>query len=421
MKKLRIGRLDDNEIVVSDSSVSRNHAELTIENDNVYYITDLNSTNGTFVNGNRIQGTVKLEYNDIVKVGTALVPWRNYLHVRPSAPSANPKREINPSQSVQYSNINNPSVNNEIKIVTAILSGIISILFLLPLFTWSNAFEFKVVSGIDFINELTDKNFEFENEMFNFRYYTLIISTLLMGIFSSALFLINLNIWKNMSPQITKNIITGLFISALCLVFLDIFLVLNRENLNRDIEFVSSIQLGSGAFISLICSFLLFFINHSKATFQAATTKSLFKYITFYMPIVMAICFFSNSIGWFNISNEKFDPSGFQTLYGLLFYQFSEQNPPDDLILGILGLLVYLVSVLILISIYDFKSEAKLIISWITLIIAIVVIVTIKSKPELRNLDQLKIGTGFILSIIANIALLIDLYSIKSNSRANGA
>src|SRR5262249_60970263 len=50
---LRIGRAADNEVVVSDLSVSRYHAELR-RSPRGYEIVDLNSHNGTYVNGQRV-------------------------------------------------------------------------------------------------------------------------------------------------------------------------------------------------------------------------------------------------------------------------------------------------------------------------------------------------------------------------------
>ena len=64
-----LGRKEDNSIVLSDLHVSGNHAKLVIKN-NVLYIEDLNSTNGTFVNSKKIEGRVKLFINDEVKIGT---------------------------------------------------------------------------------------------------------------------------------------------------------------------------------------------------------------------------------------------------------------------------------------------------------------------------------------------------------------
>ncbi len=79
MKTLNIGRNFDNEIVVQDPTVSRNHATLIL-NDYGYTIRDNSSSNGTFVNGNRVYGETQISRNDILKVGNALVPWMNYIN-----------------------------------------------------------------------------------------------------------------------------------------------------------------------------------------------------------------------------------------------------------------------------------------------------------------------------------------------------
>lgn len=65
---ISIGRKDENSIVLIDQHVSGNHAKLLIKND-ILFIEDLNSTNGTLVNGERISGKVKLYSKDVVKVG----------------------------------------------------------------------------------------------------------------------------------------------------------------------------------------------------------------------------------------------------------------------------------------------------------------------------------------------------------------
>lgn len=48
--RITIGRLPDNAIQIEDDSVSSHHAELIAEGDS-YRLRDLDSTNGTFVNG----------------------------------------------------------------------------------------------------------------------------------------------------------------------------------------------------------------------------------------------------------------------------------------------------------------------------------------------------------------------------------
>ncbi|MDR3593337.1 FHA domain-containing protein [Clostridium sp.] len=68
---LTIGRKDDNSIVLSDQHVSGNHAKIIIRN-NALFIEDLNSTNGTYLNKNKINGKVKLSNKDEIKIGTSI-------------------------------------------------------------------------------------------------------------------------------------------------------------------------------------------------------------------------------------------------------------------------------------------------------------------------------------------------------------
>ncbi|HUA27670.1 MAG TPA: FHA domain-containing protein [Streptosporangiaceae bacterium] len=67
---LRIGRANDNEVVVSDLSVSRYHAELRRSSRGGYEIVDLGSHNGTFVNGQRITSAPVTEA-DLIGIGPA--------------------------------------------------------------------------------------------------------------------------------------------------------------------------------------------------------------------------------------------------------------------------------------------------------------------------------------------------------------
>lgn len=60
----RMGRLTDNtEYTTFSAVVSRKHAELTHENSQ-YYISDKNSTNGTFINNKKIKSSEKVALND---------------------------------------------------------------------------------------------------------------------------------------------------------------------------------------------------------------------------------------------------------------------------------------------------------------------------------------------------------------------
>lgn len=70
---LRAGRLGSLEIVLDDSSVSRRHAEVR-HGDDGWAVRDLDSTNGTYVNGVRIgHGDQPLKARDIVQFGKVAV------------------------------------------------------------------------------------------------------------------------------------------------------------------------------------------------------------------------------------------------------------------------------------------------------------------------------------------------------------
>ncbi len=67
---LRIGRADQNEIVVNERGVSRFHCQITRSGAKLY-IEDLNSTNGTRINGRRLVGQYAVSIGDELSIGEA--------------------------------------------------------------------------------------------------------------------------------------------------------------------------------------------------------------------------------------------------------------------------------------------------------------------------------------------------------------
>ena len=65
--KITLGRSKDNDLVISDNTVSRHHAEVR-KSDKGHIIVDLGSYNGTKVNGKLVQ-VAPLSHNDMVQVG----------------------------------------------------------------------------------------------------------------------------------------------------------------------------------------------------------------------------------------------------------------------------------------------------------------------------------------------------------------
>ncbi len=71
---LAIGRLEDNDIVLNDTNVSRKHAEFVCAAGEVM-VHDLGSTNGTKVNGVVVHGEQLLQHGDVINFGTAQVTF----------------------------------------------------------------------------------------------------------------------------------------------------------------------------------------------------------------------------------------------------------------------------------------------------------------------------------------------------------
>jgi len=70
-----IGRDPGNDIIVADDEVSAQHARISFREQG-FWVEDLQSTNGTFVNGLRIEGPIRLREEDLVKMGHTLLKFR---------------------------------------------------------------------------------------------------------------------------------------------------------------------------------------------------------------------------------------------------------------------------------------------------------------------------------------------------------
>jgi predicted component of type VI protein secretion system len=66
-----LGRDLNNDIVINDPEISRRHSRLFLQG-NSYVLEDLGSTNGTFVNGQRLMGPHVLRPGDVVTFGERL-------------------------------------------------------------------------------------------------------------------------------------------------------------------------------------------------------------------------------------------------------------------------------------------------------------------------------------------------------------
>ena len=78
VKSLRFGRGQNNDVVINDPAVSEFHCQITLDDNGRYYITDLNSTYGTYVNGTLVQDSIWLNLGDLVRIGNTTLPWNDY-------------------------------------------------------------------------------------------------------------------------------------------------------------------------------------------------------------------------------------------------------------------------------------------------------------------------------------------------------
>lgn len=80
MKQFKIGKGTANDLVIkNDPTVSRVHLAVFIDDEKNIFVTDLKSTNGTYVNGVKIEESVKLKTLDVLKIGNTLVNWPKFL------------------------------------------------------------------------------------------------------------------------------------------------------------------------------------------------------------------------------------------------------------------------------------------------------------------------------------------------------
>lgn len=80
MKIIIIGRSTDNDVVINDIKISKHHLQLIQNGNGECSVVDLNSTNGTYVNGERIIGETCLLPNDQVRIGDTILQWQNYIN-----------------------------------------------------------------------------------------------------------------------------------------------------------------------------------------------------------------------------------------------------------------------------------------------------------------------------------------------------
>lgn len=148
-----VGKKGNQRIPITDSKVSRNHCKLTEQPDGSFLLEDLNSTNGTFVNGNKIIKTrvtrdtilqlgpeFKVKVSDLVGPTTVVPPRINPPIIPPQPTEPDYTAAFNRLQAVyeRYSRdkvalLKDERKKNQLRSLPMFIVGIVSmLLYIIP-------------------------------------------------------------------------------------------------------------------------------------------------------------------------------------------------------------------------------------------------------------------------------------------------
>ena len=165
MKLIKIGRNLDNDFVIeNDSTISRNHAEVFIDDENRIFITDLNSSNGTFINGERVYDSHVLNKSDVVVVGKTKLNWEQFLEKKDQILEINHK--TNRDEKKEF--IDKKEISFDYIRLIPIISVAIAFVYVFLKYDVNDFFAFFDLLGVLFlpialafiISNFTKKNFE---------------------------------------------------------------------------------------------------------------------------------------------------------------------------------------------------------------------------------------------------------------------
>ncbi len=91
--QLIIGRDSSNGVAINDAEISRKHSRLSFQGGK-YVLEDLGSTNGTFVNGQRLAGPAVLKSGDVVSLGEQIVLMYDAINMDPGATVAVSRKAV---------------------------------------------------------------------------------------------------------------------------------------------------------------------------------------------------------------------------------------------------------------------------------------------------------------------------------------
>ena len=83
-----IGRAPGNQLVLTDEKASRKHALIHRQGEHEYWLVDLGSSNGSYLDGRRVSQPMVLRDGSAIRIGSATFSFRQ--STGPSQPNAQP-------------------------------------------------------------------------------------------------------------------------------------------------------------------------------------------------------------------------------------------------------------------------------------------------------------------------------------------
>ena len=93
VEKTTIGRVEDNTFPIPEGSVSSHHCEILLRGEDVV-VRDLNSTNGTFINGHQVSGEAPLKAGQILRLGQIEMRLEDPASAKAAAPKKLPDQTM---------------------------------------------------------------------------------------------------------------------------------------------------------------------------------------------------------------------------------------------------------------------------------------------------------------------------------------
>jgi pSer/pThr/pTyr-binding forkhead associated (FHA) protein len=133
---LRIGSNPENDMVIESEGVDGNHLELFCDSDGHVFITDLNTKNGTFINGEELDGYTLLNQGDKVVLGRHYVfRWESFIRTEESYKQATSsvkeqEKRVDVKKSKSVSNVKDDVSTSQLILIYAAVLIMILLLFL---------------------------------------------------------------------------------------------------------------------------------------------------------------------------------------------------------------------------------------------------------------------------------------------------